>query len=457
MKLDAWLEEDHSLDERLRVIECLCQAVNEVHDQGEALAALEPGRIEVSPGRRCDLSAAVHGSPAPPYAAPDAGKVPTASANVYAAGVIAWEILAGRSASRSPRDLSEVRPDLSSELAAAVMACLEPSAEWRPKDLTYLAQMAAARQSNAGRIPDTPREPLLPRPAPARASSRRPSRRTWPLLAALVVVLGIAAWQWSDYLDLGRTPVHRSPSPSAPATTAKTPGVPAVTVPTATEPPAAPATTVPPDEDPVPTPATHPDLDPPTPPPSRVGPTGRQEAAPLSLPAPRPEGEPAAPPVRVAPPVTTPPPSETAPPERAAPPPPVDPLETIASGDTSPGSTAEDRPPPPDSGARAATAAPATPTEPAVLDGVSPREMTRPGRVLLDLRGRRFQPRHQVRVLPVKKVPWGIKIVREKHVSDTLITVLVELSEEVEPGDYAFAVEDGLGARSDPVVFTVTK
>ncbi len=60
-------------------------------------------------------------------------------------------------------------------------------------------------------------------------------------------------------------------------------------------------------------------------------------------------------------------------------------------------------------------------------------------------------------MLPVKKVPRGITVVRQKHVSDTLITILLQLEDTAEPGEYAIAVEDGRGNRSKPLIFTVTK
>ena len=126
MKLDAWMEQGHSLDENLRLIESLSQAVNEVHDRGEALGGLQPDRIEVEAGDRCDLSEAKGGTPSPDYAPPD-GEGDSA-ADVYAVGKMAWEILAGRSGGDSPQHLAEVRPDISKELADAIMACLERSA-----------------------------------------------------------------------------------------------------------------------------------------------------------------------------------------------------------------------------------------------------------------------------------------------------------------------------------------
>jgi len=72
MRLDAWMRQDHSLGERLHVVERLCQAVNAFHTRGEALSALDPTRIELTAEGECDLSATRQGSPAAGYAAPDA-------------------------------------------------------------------------------------------------------------------------------------------------------------------------------------------------------------------------------------------------------------------------------------------------------------------------------------------------------------------------------------------------
>jgi hypothetical protein len=91
-----------------------------------------------------------------------------------------------------------------------------------------------------------------------------------------------------------------------------------------------------------------------------------------------------------------------------------------------------------------------------VLTAISPLSVSRPGKVLIDLHGIGFRPRHRALVLPVKKVPWGITVVRQKLVGDSLITVLLDLEDTVEPGEYALAVEDGFGTRSDPMIFEVT-
>jgi hypothetical protein len=88
---------------------------------------------------------------------------------------------------------------------------------------------------------------------------------------------------------------------------------------------------------------------------------------------------------------------------------------------------------------------------------VSPLEVKRPGKVLIDLRGQGFLDQHSVRILPLKKAPRGISVVRHKRANDGLITVLIDLTEEADPGEYAIALEDAAGNRTAPLTFTVTK
>ncbi len=220
------------------------------------------------------------------------------------------------------------------------MACLEGSADWRPKDLTCLAQMTAARQQSEPRPKISPR---MQRPtrtaAPARTSVRRGPSRTWPLLAALFVVIGlggVAAWRY-------------------------------------------------------------------------LGPGGSAS-------------------------------SESA----GAPPPTQAPPTTVAS--------AIDPPPDPEPQVEPPPAA-----VPAVLNTVSPLEVKRPGKVMLDLRGSGFRSEHRARVLSLKKAPRGITVIGQKFVNESLLTVLIELDPKAETGEFAIAVEDSDGTQSAPVVFKVNK
>ncbi|MCG6925094.1 MAG: hypothetical protein LJF30_07270 [Acidobacteria bacterium] len=467
MKLDAWMEQDHPLDERLRLIAGLCQAVNEVHDRGEALGALQPDRVEVDPGGHCDISGATGGSPSPDYAPPD-GEGDAAS-DVFAAGMIAWEVLAGRSAGDSPRHLAEVRPDIPKELADAIMACLERSADWRPKDLTFLAQMAAARLKSGDRPAQRRRATRSPRRSPGRARSRREGRRTWPLLAALVVVLGLAFFAWQQFGGIDGFPWNRTASepavpPPAPPVTEPVPPVDTALPPVDT-PTAAPVTEGTTGEEEVASAAAAPQVPPPSAPAPAIPP--ETESAPPPPPATTPAPAAAPPPVQTAPaeppPSTRPAPAEPPPTSRPAPAtPPVVAPAPVAPPRPAPNTSGAARPaaPAPSAEVQPAPPAPAEPPPtlpPAVLTAVSPLEVKRPGKVLVDLRGQGFQEQHRVRVLPVRKAPRGITVVRQKRVNDTLITVLLDLSEDADTGDYALALENGLGERTESVVFKVTK
>ena len=96
-------------------------------------------------------------------------------------------------------------------------------------------------------------------------------------------------------------------------------------------------------------------------------------------------------------------------------------------------------------------------SEPAVLTAVSPLEIRRPGKALLDIRGTGLRPDLRARILPLREVPRGITIARQKWVSAGLVTVLLELDETVTPGAYAVALEDTSGTQTKPLRFTVTR
>ena len=414
MKLDAWLRQDHPLADRLRLVERLSQALNAVHDRGEVLASLTPARVEVGNDLLCDLSAAGRGSPEPGYAAPERleGKPPSPAADIYSAGAIAWEVLVNRPCGELPAPLSDVAPDLPGELASAVQGCLERSPQWRPKDLTYLAQLAAAQQK-AGRpemAPTARRASTPPRRARvARITPPRASRSQWPLVIAGVVVVALAAagYWWSrgqgpeaPPRTAARAPVKPVPTPAGGPSPAVTPEArPSGRTPVAAATPEVTAT-------PGPTPAP-------------------KEPAPIPVAAPTPAATPT--PAPVATPTPTPAPTPTPTPAPAAvPAPPV-------------------------------AQPPAAPLEPVVLSALSPLTVRRPGKHLLDLRGTGLRPDLRARVLPLKEVPRGITVARQKWVSANLVQVLLELDEGVTPGAYALVLEDPAGGPVKPLQFTVTK
>ena len=112
------------------------------------------------------------------------GAAPSAQSDIYAAGVIFYEMLSGRSPTPDrPTPLSDLRPDIQRDLTDAVMGCLEKGPDWRPKDLSYLLQVVRTlRGQGAGKGVKTPaRATEAPRAATTKASSA-------PVSAA------IAAW-----------------------------------------------------------------------------------------------------------------------------------------------------------------------------------------------------------------------------------------------------------------------
>ncbi len=247
MKLNAWLKQNPASSERLQVVERLAQALNTVHDRGEPLAALDPDHVDVGGDGDCDISAARRGNPAPGYCAPERaeGGPPSPEADIYAAGAIAWEVLSGRPYAAAPSHLAEAARDVPRELADAVMACLEQSPQWRPRDLTYIAQLAQhtlgkdsrAEQggSRTASVRPTAR-PASARSAPPKsgrtASSRTSGRgaspiRTTPLheprshamlavVAGLVVAVAGAGYYWMTR-DKGTPAVTTPPTTVAPS------------------------------------------------------------------------------------------------------------------------------------------------------------------------------------------------------------------------------------------------
>ncbi len=401
MRLDAWLKQPHSPAERLRLIERLAQALNAVHDRGETLASIAPDRVEVGNDLKIDLSPATRGRPEPGYAAPERleGGEPSTAADIYSIGSLCWEVLVGRPCGEAPKPLGEIAPELSRDLASSVMGCLERSPEWRPKDLTYLAQLAASQQKAVREPEPAPKlkakpERAAPQPrasAAPRAAPRRASRSQLPLLLAAVLLIAAAA---ASYMWLHR----QGADPTVAARSVATP------------PPAA-------------TPLPDPGAAAQAPPASAAVPTPVPSAAAAS-PTPTPEAT--AVPTAAPAPTATPEPTPT---PLAAP-------------------TAEPAEP---------RAAIAPPVEPASLATVTPLSIKRPGRVLIDLRGAGLRSDLRVRILPIKETPRGITIVRQKWTSASLVSVLLELDANVTPTAYAIALEDRSGALTNPLQLHVTK
>ena len=434
MKLDAWLRQDHPLAERLLVVECLSHAVNEAHERGEPLVALQPENVELVAGGRCDPSDARAGRPRPGYLAPERadGGPASAEAGIYAAGALAWEVLAGSPCGPAPTHLSEACPELPQELADAVMACLEHSPQWRPRDLSYLAQLSAqagATQKGGSAHAAAARATPAPRPKSARATRVAGDRSgddgsTTRMRLAIGAVLALAATGAAAYLWSGRS----GAAPTQPATTmAAVPNALAGTPPPETH--AAAPSSATPSAAPSPTIAV------------LAVPVASQSAA-AAKPLPTPTVTPAAP-------ATSDPAARVA--SAAAPVAPTAAASLPAGAPATPSSIAPAQP--------AATAPEPAPVQraPLTLSAVSPLSARRPGKVMLDLRGAGMHDGVRVQVLPLRETPRGISILRQKCESDTLVRVLLQLDPQVAPGAYAVALEDTGGRQTKPLTFTVTR
>ncbi|MGH3023203.1 MAG: protein kinase domain-containing protein [Gaiellaceae bacterium] len=176
------------------------------------------------------------------YLAPEqaAGEQVTAAADIYALGVVLYELLTGRTpfAFESPADLlvkqressmppvRELEPEVPEALEAAVMHCLARNPAYRPPSAAALAHelAAASPETPTASLPpvtgvratEVATEPLAP---PAATESARPRRgRLAAVIAGLVVLaLAAAALVWATGGDENPAPAQ-GPSQVEPVT-----------------------------------------------------------------------------------------------------------------------------------------------------------------------------------------------------------------------------------------------
>jgi serine/threonine protein kinase len=429
MNLEAWLKQDRSLPDQLKVMEGICDALNEAHGRGVLHRALEPFNIEVEGDGTCDLKGAIHADAATAaaaarYRAPEIleGASYSPQADIYAVGVIFYEMLSGRSPSASdrPTPLSDLRPDISRDLTDAVMGCLEKGPDWRPKDLSYLLQvvrtMRASGVKGSGRPAPRPAPEPVARPSMARSTpsptarrsggsaSREASKSQVPLIAGALVLLvgaGVGAYLWLQ------GPKDAKVAKGGPATTPPPPIATPTPEPTAAAatptPPAGPTTPTPPPVAATPTPVVAVATPPPTPTPTAVA---------LATPTPRtPTPEPAKP-------------EPTPTPATVAPPP-------VSS----------------------------TPAEPATLSAISPLTLKRGQTTILDVRGTNLRADLQLRIVKVKggAAASGFSITKQRLFNAGLLQILVKLDESADAGAYMASVVDPQGTTSNALPITITK
>jgi hypothetical protein len=415
MLLADWLRQDLPLGDQLPVMDSLCQGVTAAHRRSPPRAlAMDPQKITVAGGGDCHIQ---EGTAPTAYRAPEShpGVPASQQADIYSLGVLLYQMLARRHPSglETPRAagagqddprpvaLRDVRPDVPRDLVDAIMACLEPDPEWRPKDLEYLlsvARLTAAEHppSPASAAPIFRAEPDAPTAAAALAAARKraapPARSSPATLAAVAVgLLVVAAVGW--YFAREPRPGGAEPGPAP---------LPATPPPAATPTPS-----------PLPSPSPVPSARPVTQPsaPAAVRSPVRAAALPEAAPTP-------------ALPSATPVPSHT-PPPRAEPTP--DPAPTAA------------------------------PAEPAVLTTLSPPRVKRPGNAIVDVRGTGLRADHVARLVRGREAAPGIQILRQRYVGPNLIQVALRLEDTAAPGSYQLYVIDGQGTSSNARALEVTR
>jgi eukaryotic-like serine/threonine-protein kinase len=431
--LEEWLSKGGSLGEQLLVVETIADALGYLHGQGLLHRALKPANVFMG-SEGCRLanfglapSATALGDDATVYGAPEVleGMPDTAQSDIYSAGVLFYEVLAGRREEardgRVAKPLREIRPDLSRDVADAVTACRERSPDWRPKDLSYLIEVVRRARGSTGAAAPRPTPPRAAATRPGSTPSsrrsaaptfatRRPARSPIPILIGIGVVLvgGAAAW----FLTRPTGGAGSGAAPLPPPTTA-------ATAPPATTEPVAGAT---------PAPATTP---------NGAKPNGLGTATPAPAGTrPPPTTIPAGPPPTTEPRLATPRPvvtlpAVTLPPPTTIPPPPT----TLARVEA---------PPPANESAEA----------PLVLTAVSPPMMRRGARTLVDVRGTGLRGGMQPTLLRGRAPAEGLRIVSQRFVNTTLIQIFFEADGAAPTGTYTLSLGDERGA-SNSVRFDV--
>ncbi len=178
-----------------------------VSDFGIARAVSE-ARAFLPVGNDASHASAGLATGTPGYMAPEqaAGRDVHTAADIYAWGVLAWELLAGRhpfsdrASSRElmlahlsdpPPSLADVAPSVPTALAALVMLCLAKHPDHRPSSATVLLDTLAASVGSADGA-------LLPRsPLAAQRTRAARRRRAWMAAAAgaIAMLVAVAAWQ----------------------------------------------------------------------------------------------------------------------------------------------------------------------------------------------------------------------------------------------------------------------
>ena len=426
------------------MVASLAQAVEDGHRAGRQFSGWSPSRIQVRDGG-VDLSAleGVRQQEDLAYTAPETadGGAHTPRSDVYSAGVILYEILAGshpfgglsvKQPRGAPKPLGDARRDLPKDLADAVTACLERDPEWRPADLSYVLRVSQEAAATAGVKPaarpaapaPTARTPAAtgrmaaagrrdPMPSLGGRSGAAPSSSRLPLLlVVLVLVLGGGA---AAYFFLLGGAGGGGTAPPAPTRVAAAR--------TATPTPETEATAATPE------------------------PVTPRPAATLPSTGDKPLARTATATATAVPTIETP----TAPPLRTATPAPTAAAtRVVTAAPTTPPPTA----PPTAEPTAVATAAPA---EPAVVKSMAPPTVRRGQRQLVDVRGEHLRADLQARFQHKGRAAAGVEVARQKAADPGLLQMLLVIGPDTPTGSYSLSFVDAQGRASNAVLFEVVQ
>jgi serine/threonine protein kinase len=452
--LADWMQKRHSLQEQVKVLSGILEALAPCHKEGILHGDVDPVNIQVMPDGEClvknfgsgDIPATVSPSP---YRAPElaSGGSPTLKADVFSTGVVLYQVLAGKHpydgavstallGAQAAPPLGDLRPDVARDLTDAITGCIERDPDWRPGDLSYLTEVVRRLRGPVASAPapkaaaKAPARAGAPAPAPklqraampSLAAGQKKGRSQLPVIVGVVAIIGAlsaAGWYWYGGFASPSSPPQTRPTavPSGPPAQASTP---------ATEPAASPAQSPPGASA---APATQPGQASPTP-------------APLTLPTPHPTPPP------------TPTPSAT---PRAGIPPPAPatqaPTPTPLPATPAPTPTPPPTPPP----ATPPPTAPKAPAGAATLKTVSPLSLKLGSQGMLDIRGIGFASEHRVLVVRIKAEPNDIMVVNQMLKGPELILAAIRVGPSATPGAYGIVVVDSEGTPSNSLRFDVTK
>ena len=225
-------------DKAVEIARQLCAGIAAAHDRGVLHRDLKPSNIMLDDrgkvrimdfglaGAVTDIQGAEISSGTPAYMAPEqlAGKEVTVQSDIYALGLVLYEIFTGRRAfesktvvdliqereKSSPTNPSEVVRDLDPLVVRVIHRCLEPDPKKRPETALQVAAALPGGDPLAAALAagETPSPQMV---AAAGGEQALAPHLAWSLLSAVIAVFVGVLWVARYSTDLGLYPIDKSP------------------------------------------------------------------------------------------------------------------------------------------------------------------------------------------------------------------------------------------------------